>query len=190
MTEPVKMIEFGGLYVDENLVHSKVENQDGTFTINFKTGETITYPAQKTYLNESRIKYRSETFMDMKGGDKIYCDNAPETFKSTSPNNYLKPVISCSVFDGYFTDTSEFKIANVMGATFTSSKKNIDEVQLEHCYDCNIDLAANHSRIYGDSVDIEGGKGNEAILDKKDYAFIAGYNISGAGTAAQDSYDN
>jgi hypothetical protein len=46
MVKPIKIVNFGGLTYDVNQVKYARDNGDGTFTISFKTGETLTYPEQ------------------------------------------------------------------------------------------------------------------------------------------------
>jgi len=75
-----------------------------------------------------------------------------------------------------------------MGVRFTSSKNTVSHVTLENSSDCTIDLAANDSKIYGDSADLRRGANNKVILDGNDNAWMGGTNVKGEGTAAQKDY--
>ena len=100
----------------------------------------------------------------------------------------MNPRVEQKIYSNWIYDDTFFKIIDVMGATFSSSKDTVSHVTLDDCVDTKVDLAKNQSRRYADHADVNGGYGNEVILDSKDTANIDGHNISGKGTAAQDSY--
>lgn len=185
MAEPIKTVTFGGLTYNANDVQSTSTETDKkgnkTFIINFKTGETMKYPRQN-YLGKLIEEY------DMvKGHKKSYEYIINEQLYRTNSND-LQPKVEVKVKDGWIYDNTTFDISGVMGATFTTSKNTVAKVNLDNCYKCKVDLAANESSFYGDNAHIRGGNGNTVVLDSHDKASIHGKRIEGPGEADQKDY--
>ena len=156
-------------------------NGDGTFTISFKTGETLTYPEQSSL----RMKPKEE----QTNGVLLPDPSNPSAKYNSGCFDEVHPSVSLNVYSGLIYDDTHFNISDVMGAKFTAHKDNVAHGKLENCKDTTVDLAANDSSWYGDSATIEGGEGNEVILDEEDSASINGKTVKGQGTAAQKDYE-
>lgn len=188
MAEPIKNVTLGGLTYNANLAKGR-EVEKGKFEIVFNSGEKLTYPQQP-----ERFQYFDEY------GRKIPEDRVaslPEEVRTAPPGENLwggiskkvmQPKITQSIDACLVYDNTYFDISDVMGATFTSHKDTVSDVNLNNCKDTTVNLAANDSRWYGDSATINGGEGNEVILDKKDSAEINGKLVEGRGTASQKDY--
>ena len=177
MTEPIKNVTFGGLTFNENLVSSKKKNEDGTYTIIFKSGKVrMTYPEQQSKKSTNGAILQPE----------ITRHKYKQNIFGIIPISYWSP----------------YKINNVTGATFEVTKTGTDHIVVDNCNDCTINTSGNGTRLYSkDRVSIFGGKGNEVITDNTDV--VSFYKVNSdthmwegvhikneAGTIAQDSYDN
>lgn len=176
MAEPVKNVTLGGLTYNVNQVKKAKDNGDGTFTISFKTGETLTYPEQ------SVLRLRPEA--EQTDGRMLPDPMHPGATYNSGVFDRVEPRVNQNISEGWIYDDVTFDISDVMGATFTSHKDNVSYVNLNNSVDCTIDLAANNSKQYGDFANIQGGKNNEVILDKKDNMI---YTTSNGGTSANVS---
>lgn len=185
MADPIKNVTLGGLTYNANDAKTAKENGDGTYTIFFKTGETLTYPKQSGL----RMKPEDEQW----NGEMLQSPDDPDAKYNSGVFDAVHPRVSQRVDGGLITDDVYFDISEVMGAKFTSHKDNVSKVTLQDCVDTMVNLAANNSRVWGDTVKIKGGSGNEVVLDKKDSATIVqpkrNINIEGKGIAAQNAYD-
>jgi hypothetical protein len=177
--EPVKLVTLGGLTYNANLATGK-DNGNGTFTISFKSGEKLTYPEQP--------KLRQLPEDEQTNGEMKPDPSRPGAMYNSGIFREVNPRVEQRIDSGLIYDDTHFNITDVMGATFSSSKKTVAQVVLTDCVDTKVDLAKNQSRWYGDHASVEGGHGNEVILDSEDSAIINAHNVSGEGTAAQDSY--
>lgn len=174
MTEPVNMKNLGGLSYNANLVSSAKKLKNGKYEIIFKSGEKITYPYQKDFVpGEGETAVTGEN-MDRHAGD----------FERYPRNTRIKQ----SIEGNLVYDDTYFDITNVMGATFTSSQDTVSHVNLINSSGTTINLAANDSKWFSDTADVNGGANNKVILDKEDTAFINGYYVEGQGTADQKDY--
>jgi hypothetical protein len=180
MAEPIKNVILGGLTYNANQVKDAKDNGNGTFTISFKTGETLTYPEQSPL----REKPKEKQYVN---GEMLPVPNSNDKYNSGIFYE-VNPSVSLRVDDGWIYDDTCFTISDVMGATFKSNKDTVSHVTLDNCNNTIVNLAANNSRWYGDAATIKGGEGNEVILDKNDTAVINGKSIDGEGTAAQKDY--
>lgn len=170
MTEPVDMKKLGGLSYNANLVSSAKKLKNGKFEIVFKSGEKITYPYQKDFVQADGSYGKAKTGEDIDGDE------------------HRNAAIYQRTDGSLIYDDTYFNITNVMGATFTSSKDTVSHVNLSNSSNTTIDLAANDSKWYGDTATVEGGANNKVILDKEDTAQINGYDVEGQGAAAQKDY--
>ena len=189
MTEPIKNVTLGGLTYNANLAKGR-EVENGKFEIVFNSGEKLTYPQQP-----ERFQYFDE-YGEQIPEDKVA--SLPEQVRNAAPGENLwggiskkviQPKITQNVDEGLIYDNTYFNISDVMGATFTSHKDTVSDVELNDCKNTTVNLAANDSKWYGDSATIKGGEGNEVILDKEDSASINGKTVEGKGTAAQKDYE-
>lgn len=159
MTEPLKPVslqKYHGVQIDENNVKKAyVDEKTKNMVIEFKTGETLSFPKQ-----------------------------------DESNNAEVKVLNYCNTFDNRLTNStrSDFSITDCMGAKFSSSKENISEVNLYGCKDCEVDLAANNSKLFADRAFVVGGENNKVKLDARDKACINNNYVKGEGTAAQNEY--
>lgn len=180
MGDPVKLVTLGGLTYNANLATGK-DNGNGTFTISFKSGEELTYPEQPVLMQKPKDEQKNGKMKPVPNGRMGEQYNAG-VFREVNPR------VEQRIDSGLIYDDTYFNITDVMGATFTSSRDTVSHVTLDDCVDTTVDLAKNQSRWYADHANVNGGHGNEVILDDEDTAHIDGHNISGRGTAAQDSY--
>lgn len=159
MTEPLKPVslqKYHGVQIDENNVKKAyVDEKTKNMVIEFKTGETLSFPEQ-----------------------------------DENKNAKVKVLNYCNTFDHRMTNStrSYFSIEECMGAKFSSSQKNISQVTLSGCKDCEVDLAANNSKLFADRALVFGGENNKIKLDARDKAYIEGNDVEGEGIAAQKDY--
>lgn len=180
MTEPVNMKKFGGLSYNANLVSSTKKLKNGNYEMIFKSGEKITYPYQKDFVPDKGYTDTAVTGENM--GTYVDADFNPN---ERVPRNAR---IDQSINENLVYDDTYFDITNVMGATFTSSKDTVSHVRLNNSSNTTINLAANDSKWYSDTANIDNGANNKVILDKEDTAIINGNSVKGQGTAAQKDY--
>lgn len=197
MTEPIKNVTLGGITYNANLAKGR-EVENGKFEIVFNSGEKLAYPKQSERIikaDPDEVEFyitsdgkRVESASKMKYGNRYeaYIDGH---YVEVTPARLAKPSVSQTIEGGLIYDDTCFNISDVMGATFTSHKDTVSDVNLKDCKDTTVNLAANDSRWYGDTAFIEGGEGNEVILDKEDSAMINGQSVEGKGTAAQKDYE-
>ena len=196
MAEPIKNVTLGGLTYNANEAKGRKIGQ-GKFEITFNSGEKLTYPDQSGRIIKTDCDYAE--FYLTADGKRVDCDNVcyngdtAYTYVNgnrvdVSPARLAKPKVSQTVTDGWIYDDTHFDISEVMGATFTSHKDTVSDVKLKDCKNTTVNLAANNSKWYGDEAKIEGGEGNEVILDDKDHAYKKGSRVEGKGTAAQKDY--
>lgn len=176
MAEPVNTKNLGGLSYNANLVSSAKKLKNGNYEIIFKSGEKITYPYQKDFVPGEGWTDTAVTGENM---GKYACDN------ERVPRNAR---IEQSIEGHLVYDDTYFDITNVMGATFTSSKDTVSHVNLNNSSGTTINLAANDSKWFSDTADVDSGANNKVILDKEDTATINGRGVKGQGTAAQKDY--
>lgn len=176
MAEPVNMKNLGGLRYNANLVSSAKKLKNGEYEITFKSGEKITYPYQKDFVPD--YGYTDTAVTGEKMGQQAWeNDRVPRDAR-----------IDQSIKSNLVYDDTYFDITNVMGATFTSSKDTVSHVNLKNSSNTTINLAANNSKWYSDTANVEDGANNKVILDKEDTATINGIGVKGQGTAAQKDY--
>ena len=198
MGEPIKTVTLGGLTYNANVAKGR-EIEKGKFEIIFNSGEKLTYPDQSG--KTIKTDHDNAEFYVTADGKRVDCEevynrngDAAYTYINgicvdVSPARPAKPKVSQTVTDGWIYDDTHFNISDVIGATFTSHKDTVSHVNLKDCKDNTVNLAANKSSWYGDEAKIEGGEGNEVILDDEDSARINGKLVEGKGTAAQKDYE-
>ena len=189
----------------------------GSDPINNKTLGGVTYNANQFIGRdlgngkfELKAKHGGETLIfgqqdhtEVKAGNKVpdyyrYSDGSTnetgenrwinDHYETGEPMRKANPSIKMKTDDGLFVDDNEFTIADMMGATFTSSTDTVANVYVDNSSDVKIDLAANNSKLFGDYAEIHGGENNEVIMDSKDRAQLEGHEVEGEGTAAQKDY--
>ena len=180
MADPVKLVTLGGLTYNANLATGR-DNGDGTFPISFNSGEKLTYPQQPVLIQKPEDEQTNGEMRPVPNGRMGEQYNSG-VFREANPS------VEQRINSNWIYDDTYFNITDVMGATFSSSKDTVSHVTLDDCVDTTVDLAKNKSRWYADHADVNGGHGNEVILDGQDTANIDGHLISGKGTATQDSY--
>ncbi len=185
----------GGLKYYPSQVEKAEKLSGKKYRLTFKTGDVITYPEQKDFVltGKATVKeymdgeYAIKKYtLDTKSGSTVRFDigwvhDAKSAHKAEQDEIYVKSLgkgdtvpRNASITQtrekfGLIYDDNRFDISNVMGATFTSTKKNVSKVCLDNSTDCTINLGANDSKFYGDEVYyMDGKKNNKSILDKND----------------------
>lgn len=192
---PIKKETIGGVKYNANQFYA-LDLGDGKFQLESKkTGEIMIFPQQSETL-PARIEYTrdGQTVSPEKNmNGTLVKDMTPEQLNYYSIE--IKEVkdprnaeVKLDIDDGMIWDDAYYEISQVDGLSFESSKESVSDVTLKDCTNSTVDLSANNSRHYSDRATIEGGHGNEVIMDKKDYAEIDGQYVDGEGTAAQDDY--
>jgi len=181
MGDPIKMETHGGLRYNANEAKPSI-TKDGKFQLIFKSG-TLTYP-QQNYSGYQDANGRPvpghviNAFSENLSKHGIYPDNK-------------KPEVREKSHGGLLVETTELNMANIMGATFTSSTDTQVKVKLtDGSTDNYIDLAANDSKVFGDSAFIDGGSGNTVKLDNQDFANVDGQIIDSKGEHKQPDMPN
>lgn len=143
----VKMKKLGGLAYDPNQVKTtKTSKKNGQtiFQLQFKNGETLEYPYQEG-----------------------------EHTKMSGSSVFIQPQVKASSKDGIMYDDSYYDISNVTGATFKSSKKAVSHVTV-HNFNGTVDLSANDSKVFGDTLKSDKSSVVDFKLDARDKANING----------------
>lgn len=171
MTEPVKIMTFGGAKFDKNQVESSntvKKNGRTYYVVNFKTGAQVQYPAQAKDNNASIDIGRGEaantvgSVSEGAGMAQLY----DKVNKGKSGYKDLK------TGEGIITQKADkYIISQFWGLEFTGSKKP-DNVILKGCTSCKVDTRGGNS-LARDEVTLErSGKfvsqHNEVIMDAKD----------------------
>ena len=184
-SDPVNNQTLGGVTYNANLFTGR-DLGNGKFELKAKHGgETLIFSQQQkeqyyAYSDGSRAEDPREErqIRDVQG-----------TYRWESPKLHERnPRIEMKTDKGWFVDDNNFTIADMMGATFTSSTETVANVNVINSNDVKVDLAANDSGYFGDHATIKGGENNIVIMDSKDSAKINGKSVEGKGTAAQKDY--
>ena len=164
---PVKTKTIGGVKYNANQFDAK-DLGDGRFQLTSKkTKEIMIFPEQPRYRT-------------IDGSSGLRTERNAE--------------VKLDIDDGMIWDDANYEISQIEGLQFKSSKEAVSKVKLKDCNDSTVDLSANNSRHYADSAIVEGGGGNEVIMDKKDKAQFDRPGrahhayVGGEGIAAQDDY--
>lgn len=172
MGDPISTKKLGGVTYNANQFKGETL-QDGRFKLTAKkTGETLIFSQQPKGVPQKK---------DVWGGDD-YQENGVRM-------RPLNPKIELNVDKGLLYDDNNFSLTDIMGATFTSSKDAVSNVDLKECQNVTVDLAANDSKLFGDYAYIDGGNDNRVKLDVKDSAYMNYKTIEGEGIADQKDYE-
>lgn len=171
MSEPVKIITFGGAKLNQNEVASKTtENKNGKtyYVVNFKTGATVKYPAQAK-RNNAKIDVG-------RGEGENYVGNCSDSKKMERMYDNIiagKPGYkNFTAGEGVVMQASDkYTISQFWGLEFTGSQKP-DDINLKGCTRCKINVRGGNS-LSNDQVNLEktkkfASKNNEIIMDAKD----------------------
>lgn len=171
MTEPVKIITFGGAKFDANQVASKTTvNKGGKtyYVVNFKTGAKVQYPAQ-AQKNEARIDVGRGEAENYVG----HCSDSKQI--SRMYDNMIEHKPGYENFTGgegcVNEKADQYTISQFWGLEFTGSRKP-DNVHLNGCTSCTVNLSGGNSYA-GDRVGLRDSsrfvsQNNEVIMDDKD----------------------
>ena len=201
MGEPISTQKLGGVTYNANQFVGR-ELANGKYELKAKNGgERLIFSKQRPSARQAAEGEKADyyEYEDGTTGEKSYKDIDAHIddngnfvgYKSLKgiPMKNNNPRIEMSTKEGWIVDENSFTIADMMGATFSSSKDTIAHVKLENCESTTVDLAANRSRWYGDNAKIEGGQGNRVILDDEDSARINNKSVKGEGIADQKDYE-
>ncbi len=199
-TDPVNNQTLGGVTYNANQFTGR-DLGNGKFELKAKHGgETLIFGQQNQKTRQAAKGERADFYQypdgttgdnRYKGIGEHYDDNGNYVgYRSLEgiPMKNMNPRIEMKTDKGWFVDDNNFTIADMMGATFTSSIETVANVKVENSNNVKVDLASNDSGYYGDHADIKGGENNVVIMDSKDRAKINGKSVEGEGTAAQKDY--
>lgn len=169
MSEPVKIITFGGAKFDANQVASQSttkKNGETYYVVNFKSGAKVQYPAQAE-KNDARIDVgRGE------GQNYVGCYDDNKQINHIYDNIGKPGYENFGGGEGVLTQKADqYTISQFWGLEFSGSK-NPDDVNLRGCTKCTVNVSGGNSYAR-DEVTLERSpkfvsQHNEVIMDAKD----------------------
>ncbi len=171
MTEPVKIITFGGAKFDENQVSHKSTYKKGNETrylVIFKGGASVEYPNQAAKNNSKIDIGRDESYLWV--GKKTDSKENKELFNNKGKLGYED--ISTDKTGTIWQKGDKFTISQFCGLEFHGSDWQPDDVVLEGCTKCTVDVSGGNSHSM-DRVKLKdtskfASQKNEVKIDNKD----------------------
>lgn len=170
MTEPVKIVTFGGAKFDANQVASQSttkKNGKTYYVVNFKSGAKVQYPTQPK-KNEARIHVELGAGRTYAGysGDSKEMAHIYDNMGKAGYTNFTGG-------EGVVQEKADkYTISQFWGLEFSGSKK-ADDVNLKGCTRCTVDIRGGNSASRDEVRLVDSPKyrsqNNEVIMDAKDY---------------------